>query len=32
MIAYPWYELVEATANLEQGDFLFDFPIPVVTK
>jgi hypothetical protein len=30
MSAYPWYELVEATAGLEQGDFLFDYPIPLV--
>ncbi len=30
MSIYPWYELVDSTASLEQGDFLFDYPIPVV--
>lgn len=30
MSAYPWYELVDPTASLQQGDFLFDFPIPSV--
>lgn len=30
MSVYPWYEIVDPTASLEQGDFLFDYPIPVV--
>jgi len=28
---YPWYEIVEATDELEQGDFIDDFEVPVTT-
>jgi hypothetical protein len=32
MSTYPWYELVDAAAGIEQGDFLFDYPVPVVPE